>query len=159
TRGIFIMTGWRALIAGLAGAVSMGLATAGSAQTQSPKVIILTSGSTWTVPADWSSIHTIECIGGGGGGARTDVRQRYRAGGGGGGGYSKVTNQTYTPGMVISFTVGAAGAGATTNNTPGGAGGDTFIRQSDNLTVACLAKGGQGGGVLGGLGAGGAAAS
>src|SRR3989344_3242542 len=34
-----------------------------------PKIIFLTSGTSWTVPADWnSSNNTIEVIGGGGGG-------------------------------------------------------------------------------------------
>jgi hypothetical protein len=31
----------------------------------SVRVIVLTSGTTWTVPSDWSSNNSVECIGGG----------------------------------------------------------------------------------------------
>ena len=33
------------------------------------KVVFITSGTTWTVPSDFSSTNTIDRIGGGGGGA------------------------------------------------------------------------------------------
>jgi hypothetical protein len=128
-------------------------------------VIFLTTTGTnnWTVPADWNNAaNTIEVIGAGGGGARQQFGTPFNgAGGGGGGAYSSVSNQTYTPGATISYTVGAAGLGATVDNTAGGNGGDTSINQNNNVTVACLAKGGQGGqvGNPGAGGTGGAAAS
>ena len=42
----------------------------GAAFAQSAKVIVVTSGTTWTVPSDWnSSNNKTEVIGGGAGGA------------------------------------------------------------------------------------------
>jgi hypothetical protein len=59
----------------------------------------LTSGTTWTVPADWNNANnTIEVIGGGGGGGANSTGDVGT--GGGGGGYAKVTNKT------LSGTVG-----------------------------------------------------
>jgi hypothetical protein len=91
-------------------------------------VVFLTStgANTWTVPSDWSDTNTIEVIGGGGGGARSAAGNG--GGGGGGGGYSKTTNLAgLTPGGSVDYFVGAAGAGATADNTNGTAGGDTWF--------------------------------
>jgi YD repeat-containing protein len=100
----------------------------------------LTSGTTFTVPSDWTSTNTIEAIGGGGGagkgGAGNDA-----AGGGGGGGYSKITNLSLTAGASVSYSIGAGGAGATASPGTGGAGGDTWFSSTSTL----LAKGGGGG--------------
>ena len=81
-----------------------------------------TSGTNWTVPSDWnSSNNSIEVIGGGGGGG---ISNGSSAGtGGGGGGYSKVTNQSLTPGGSVIYAVGAGGAAST-------AGGDTYFCNS-----------------------------
>ena len=58
-------------------------------------VIILTSGTSWTVPADWNNANnTIEVIGGGGGGSSSAAGSQ---GAGGGGAYTKLTNFTLTP--------------------------------------------------------------
>ena len=60
--------------------------------------VILTSGTSYTVPDDWSDTsNTIEAIGGGGSGGSNS-----RAGGGGGG-YSKITNLSLTAGASINF--------------------------------------------------------
>src|SRR3989344_4708849 len=62
--------------------VSNGTAWECSSTPQSAVTTFLTSGTSWTVPADWnSSNNTIEVIGGGGGGDTPGS-----AGGGGGGG-------------------------------------------------------------------------
>ena len=51
--------------------------------------IYIISGTSWTVPSDWSNTNTIETIGGGGGGGPRATASRS---GGGGGGYSKISN-------------------------------------------------------------------
>jgi hypothetical protein len=104
-------------------------------------VYYLTSGSSWTVPADWdSSRNSIECIGGGGNGG-TAAGQT--GGGGGGGAYAKRTHITLTPSSSVAYAIGGAG-GATWFNGTAGAGNNS-----------CQANGG-GSGVAGGAGAGGA---
>lgn len=91
-------------------------------------VIVLTSGSSWTVPADWnSSNNTVEAIGGGAGGDNWG----YGAGGGGGA-YAKIANLTLTPSSTVSFSVGGGGAA----NTDGS---DTWF----NSVATLLAKAGK----------------
>lgn len=64
--------------------------------------IFITSGTTWTVPADWNSQdNTIEIIGAGGFGL-PDCLGGVGSVGGGGGGYSKITNLAETPGSSVS---------------------------------------------------------
>jgi len=67
--------------------------------------IVLTSGTSWTVPADWNSAaNTIEGIGAGGTAGTLSS-------GGGGGAYARVSNVTLTPGASIPIQIGTAGAG------------------------------------------------
>jgi hypothetical protein len=83
-------------------------------------VVILTSGTSWTVPADWNpAANTIEAIGGGAAGGATV--------GGAGADYAKVSNQSLSGSITIA--IGAAG-------TSGGNGGDTTFGS------ILLAKGG-----------------
>ncbi len=80
----------------------------------------LTSGSSWTVPADWNNANNyIDAIGGGGAGG-TD--------GGGGGAFARKTNVALTSGSAISYRIG------------GGTGGDTWFYSSSFI----LAKGASG---------------
>jgi hypothetical protein len=75
--------------------VFLPIASAHAATTLTKKIIYLTSGTTWTVPADWNSTNnTIEAIGGGGGGAYGD--SNFSGPGGGAGAYSKAVNQGLT---------------------------------------------------------------
>ena len=123
-------------------------------------VVFLTSGTTWTVPVDWTSANnTIEVIGaGGGGGIGTTVTSGR---GGGGGAYSRISNLSLTPGASVTYQVGAGGG-------PGGgtpsAGTDTFFNRTSGSANTCAdttsvcAKGGTGG-ATGVGGAGGAAGS
>jgi hypothetical protein len=137
--------------------------------------IFLTSGTTWTVPADWvNTNNSIETIGGGGGAGggfqQTTGNGGEGGGGGGGGGYSKAVNVILTPGSTVGFSIGTAGGGGA-SAVSGSAGGDTYIC---NNTVSCTsisdsavvsgAKGGALGAagtstVVGAGGAGGAAGS
>jgi len=117
----------------------------------------ITSGATFTVPADWSNTNQIETIGGGGGGATAGGGND--AGGGGGGAYSSISNLTgLTPGNSLTVSVGSGGGA-------GGTGGDTWFNAA--TMAACVtagsgvcvgAKGGGGGG-LPTAGVGGASAS
>lgn len=67
-------------------------------------VVYLTSGSSWTVPANWnSSSNIIEAIGGGSYGAGFNS-------GGGGGAYAKIFNLALTPGASIPYQVGEGGS-------------------------------------------------
>jgi hypothetical protein len=72
--------------------------------------VILTTGTTWTVPANWSSVNTIEVWGGGGGGAFASGPPYAYASGGGGGGYARLVNCGFlTPGQVIPISIGIGG--------------------------------------------------
>jgi hypothetical protein len=92
--------------------------------------IFLTSGTTWTVPSDWSSNNnTIEVIGGGGGGGGGAAASGQTDGGGGGGGgsYSQISNAILSPGQTVTINIGSGGTG---NLTSGNNGGNTFLCNS-----------------------------
>lgn len=65
------------------------------------KRVFLTSGTTWTVPADWSDVDTIETIGGGGHGGSSNLG----GGGGGGGAYASISNLDLTAGASVTYRV------------------------------------------------------
>ncbi|WP_316228456.1 RHS repeat-associated core domain-containing protein [Bradyrhizobium sp. SZCCHNR1039] len=129
--------------------------------------IILTSGTTWSVPIDWNnSANAIEVIGGGGGGgggSSSSVDEG--AGGGGGGAYSKITNLSLQPGAVVTYQIGSGGSWGNVGSA-GSAGGDSYFNGSGAscASQSVCAKGGGGGSISSGYnaasgGAGGAAAS
>ena len=107
------------------------------------KLFLTNTGlNTWTVPPDWTSVNTIECIGGGGSGSYNNGYGN----GGGGGAYSKIVNLPLTTGITINYSVGTGGDGIAANagygaKNNGKTGGDTWF--VDISTI--LAKGGQGG--------------
>jgi hypothetical protein len=68
-------------------------------------VLIITSGSTFVVPFDWTSVNQIETWAGGGGTGGITTGE----GGGGGGGYSSVSNQTGLTG-TLTIQVGVGGS-------------------------------------------------
>lgn len=72
------------------------------------KQVVITTGTTYTIPADYISLVSIECIGGGGGGSYSLTN----LGGGGGGGYSRITTSlpTLTPSSSVSIVIGTGGA-------------------------------------------------
>ena len=83
--------------------------------------IFLTSGTSWTVPADWNnSNNMIQAIGAGGNGGQGNYLGGYGLGGGGGGGgaYAKVTNKSYSG--SVSYQVGVAGGTTGSGTTPTG---------------------------------------
>lgn len=93
---------------------------------------IITTGTTWTVPVDWTNgSNAIEGIGAGGGSSN--------AGGAGmgvsgaGGAYAKEVNQTYTASNSITVQVGIV-----TNSTTVT---DTFVKNNSNSANVMLADG------------------
>jgi len=110
------------------------------------KVIFLTSGTSWTVPADFVSLTSVEGIGGGGAGNGAGI-----AGGGGGGAYASSTaivTSSWVPGTTsITYQIGAGATSVAGNGT------DTwFGSASPTTTTGILAKAGQGGASAGGAG-------
>jgi hypothetical protein len=98
----------------------------------------LVSGTTFTIPSNWSSTNnSIHLFGGGGGGGAGRIAGVNRAagGGGGGGGYTLVTNFSATAGQTVSYAIGAAA----TFNTEASGGNTTWN------SGAFIAGGGGGG--------------
>lgn len=140
--------------------------------------IVLTSGTSWTVPSDWNNAaNTIYVLGAGGNGSSGNAGTG--GGGGGSGSYADAANVTLTPGASIQIQVGihngatsVSGSGATWFNgtaanaaTCGaragavgaatgirGAGGIAAGNSGSNLTIG--ATGGLGGSAVGGGGGG-----
>ncbi len=113
--------------------------------TFSQQTVILTSGTTWTVPSNWSSTNTIEVIGGGGGGGGPAAN--VKGGGGGGGAYAKISNLALTPNATVQISVGAGGAGGAAGATAinGTNGGATWFNGTSLAAASVSADGGKGG--------------
>jgi hypothetical protein len=96
--------------------------------------VFITSGTTWTVPADWSNTNTIECVGPGGNGV-AGARTTTGVPAAGGGAYSQITNLTLTPSGSATVQIGA-----------GGSASDTWISNTGSAPTTtsqgCLAKAG-----------------
>src|SRR5712664_3060951 len=108
--------------------------------------VVLLSGTSFTIPGDFSSSNSIECIGGGGAGKNSNIT--FEGSGGGGGEYRKLTNLAGLSG-TITYSIGAAGAHA----DPGGSGGDTWFNGTNLAASSVGSKGGLGGSdSAGGLG-------
>jgi len=117
---------------------------------------LLISGSSWTVPSDWTDVNKIEAVGGGGGGAGGNRTTSAGKAGGGGGAYSAIVNLTGLSGS-ITYGIGAAG----TAGTEAGAGGDgsgtwfnaaSFAGCTSNTTCTKADFGRGGSGVTAGVG-------
>lgn len=90
-----------------------------------PKVAVITTGTSWTVPADWNNgSNTIECWGAGASGSTSGS-------GGGGGAWAKTDNVALTPGASVPYWVGG-GSGAL----------DTWFGAATYAASLCGAKGG-----------------
>ena len=141
--------------------------------TPKQKIIVLESGTSWTVPDDFTLVNTIHLFGGGGGGGKSPVGGSGIATGGGGGGYTRVNNLNLTPRSTITYSIGLGGAantngGNTTFSTYSANGGSTGLTAPQNTNTAGGAggigltyNGGSGGSatgvaVIGGTGGGGA---
>jgi hypothetical protein len=114
------------------------------------QTIILTNGTNWTVPADFTSDNSIEIWGGGAGGSATP----YSGGGGGGGGYAYISNIDLTTGTTIDYVIGEAGTGGEWVNvnvininpiyhySPATNGGTTWFGSYNTSTSYIFATGG-----------------
>lgn len=75
------------------------------------KTVFITSGTSYTIPADYASLVFIDTIGAGGkGDAATDQA-------GGGGACSRITTATLTPGASVTIQVGVAGGSGGAKDT------------------------------------------
>ena len=143
-----------------------------------PIVYYITSGTSFTVPADWdNSNNAIHIYGAGGGSSGSYVPgssgNRLGSAGGGGGGYTQVLNLTATPGSSLSYNIGLGGAAGSANTIgSGGNGGNTTFAgiytanggggSSITSTTTTAGTGGTGAtanGGVGGLGGGAASAT
>ncbi|PKR80903.1 hypothetical protein CW751_06960 [Brumimicrobium salinarum] len=115
--------------------------------------VIITNGSSWTVPstANPSSI-SVECWGAGGAGAYTSTEEAV-GGAGGGGAYAKTIFTNFTVGQTISYEIGTGGSGTSGAN----AGGDTWFYV--NGINGVKAEGGKGAANNSSVGANGGSAS
>lgn len=129
------------------------------------KVVILTTtgANTWSVPADWGAVNTIECIGSGGsgnvaGGGSGCV-------GGHGGTYAATTNLSLTPGGSASYNIGTGGGAndtwlSNTGSAPTTSSQGALAKPNQNTTTGCIGSttfrgGSRGAGAPGGFGCGG----
>jgi len=104
-----------------------------------PVDVVLTSGTSWTVPQGITSLK-VWAIGGGGGGAGSPPNDGTSGGGGGAGGLA-YREYTVSSGQVISYTIGSAGTGGS-DTSNGNNGGDTQVTVSG---VTIHGNGGRGG--------------
>lgn len=95
--------------------------------------VLLTSGTTWTVPANWNASlpNFVYMFGGGGGGSGSALSGTAVTGGagGGGGGFTLVQNYSTTASSSVTYSIGAgglAGAAGGTSSTGGSGGNTTF---------------------------------
>lgn len=121
------------------------------------KTILITSGTTFTIPSDFGSLVSIEAIGAGGCGASTTAPQGQ--GGGGGGAYAKITSLSgLSANGTVYINIGAGGSN--TRGSLGVAGGNTWLNTATSSAPSStanglLAPGGAGGTVTGTPAAGG----
>src|SRR4051812_41370390 len=88
--------------------LGVGAPASGAAPHTEVSVITTTGAGTWSVPANFVSLTSVECVAAGGSSANSASQ-----GGGGGGAYTKITSTstTLTPGVTsINIGVGAGGA-------------------------------------------------
>ena len=113
------------------------------------KAYRLTTGTTWTVPADWNSSNNniyLICAGGGGATSAVSGNNRAAGGGGGGGGYTALVNQSLTPATSVAYTIGTSAGNTNGGSTTWNSGASTAGGGSKgNATTAPTSSGGAGG--------------
>lgn len=111
------------------------IGVAATTPTANQVVYVLTSGTSFTTPANWNNANNeIHLFGGGGGGAgsRFTTPNGAGGGGGGGGGYTKATNVTLSG--SITYAIGAGGNGGSAGGN-GSAGGSTTFKSGTYTTT------------------------
>lgn len=122
--------------------------------------VLLTSGSTYTLPANWTNNYNVSVYGSGGSGGNWPSGYTYGGGGGGGGGFAYTSNigVALTAGQTVSISVGdttfvssarlrasAGTAGGSGSNFPGAKG----IGGVGSGTAATITRSGGDGAVAG----------
>ena len=121
-----VRSSWRPILSA-AIALAIGYWSYAAYVPSTPVVQILTSGTTYTVPAGATSLEVTLLGGAGGGGAATSGGSLALSGGGGGGGtYNDLLITGSLPGSY-TYALGAGGTAGTCSGAPtaGGAGGNT----------------------------------
>ena len=105
------------------------------------------STTTWTCPANVTSVQVEAWGGGGAGGSACENGSSSSAtgGGGAGGAYAKFLSYPVTPGNTYYINVGTCGTNSSTNNGTKVSGGDSWFNSSNSPSTTILAKGGGGG--------------
>jgi len=120
--------------------------------------VLFTASTTWTCPANVSSVYITSAAGGGGGGG--GVSAASSGGGGGGGAAQHKTTYAVTPSNVYTITIGAGGTAGAVGGGLGGTGGTTTIpalfTQLGGAGGAAYTGGAGGTGAVKGSGGGGA---
>lgn len=114
---------------------------------QPPQTVIVTSTQDVNIPTGCRTV-VFNVFAGGGGGARGIVSGGSGAPGGGGGvgGWQKdIAIAASSLPATLHCVVGTGGAGATTDNTPGGTGGTSKVTNTAGTTTYVQATGGAGG--------------
>jgi hypothetical protein len=111
-------------------------------------IYVLTSGTSFTVPANWTNSNNEIHLFGGGGGGSTGRASGAGGSGGGGGGYTRLINQSLSG--TVSYAIGAASAFSSGDGLAGGtttwnAGLHTAGGGSGGTSTASTSVGGAGG--------------
>ncbi|MBX9765601.1 hypothetical protein K2X83_03095 [Patescibacteria group bacterium] len=110
-------------------------------------VIFLTGGTSFTIPSDWTTTNSIECIGSGGDGRLGSATQA--RGGGGGGAYAGVFNLSLSG--SISYAIAAGGTFSTGTYFNGVSSTSASVSCQSGKNAAVL-NGGAGGTTAGSIG-------
>jgi hypothetical protein len=102
-------------------------------------VVVLTSGTSWPIPGDWTAVNQEETWGAGAGGAGNGS---YGGGAGGSGGYNTTSNLA---GLSGSINIGIGVGGAFGNAANGGNGTATWFNGANLAASSCGSNGGSGG--------------
>lgn len=127
------------------------------------EIIVLSSGSSYTLPNNITKENRVYGIGAGGGGGR-GLNGGFAGAGGGGGALSIGYNMDLNPGQTIYFDTGEGGAGGSSQGQSGFNGGNSWLNLLSNaaptsISQGILARGGQGGTAYNGYALGGSAST
>jgi hypothetical protein len=102
-----------------------GRALVSTAGTTYSTAVILTSGTTWNVPATVSQVMAILLGGGGGGGGAKSTSTNSAAASGGSPGAFVTIQMAVTPSGTVTYSIGTAGTKGSSSPSDGSAGGNT----------------------------------
>lgn len=125
---------------------STGLEWGAAGGGQLTETVFTSSNASWTIPTGVTQIWAL-VVGGGGGAGATSTATAINSAGGGGAGQVKEQLFTVSGDTTLNITVGAGGAGATTQGAKGSSGSaSTIVGNTSSTTYVTSAGGGGGGG-------------